>query len=124
MKKIKRYLINMVSDRLGLVITRKYQVNRRIMDHVRSLSYAVCKAEGLSIPENSHRPALLAELIGTSVSEGLFIAHHLHAALRAEGDVCEFGVAQGATSALMANEISGSGRCLWLYDSFEVCLSG
>jgi len=33
--------------------------------------------------------------------------------------VCEFGVAQGATSALIANEIRNSGKSLWLFDSFK-----
>ena len=36
------------------------------------------------------------------------------------GDICEFGVAQGTTSALMSNEIKGlKERNLWLFDSFE-----
>jgi O-methyltransferase len=32
--------------------------------------------------------------------------------------VCEFGVAQGATSALLANEIRDTAKTLWLFDSF------
>ncbi len=35
------------------------------------------------------------------------------------GDVCEFGVAQGETSALIANEILHSSKMLHLFDSFE-----
>lgn len=34
------------------------------------------------------------------------------------GDVCEFGVAQGETSALIASEISNSSKVLHLFDSF------
>lgn len=36
-----------------------------------------------------------------------------------EGDVCEFGVAQGELSALLANEIMDSPKRLHLFDSFE-----
>jgi hypothetical protein len=44
-----------------------------------------------------------------------------HKSLRVSGAVCEFGVAQGATSALIANELlhHAPDRTLWLYDSFE-----
>jgi O-methyltransferase len=35
------------------------------------------------------------------------------------GDICEFGVAQGATSALLAYEIKDTDKKIWLFDSFE-----
>jgi hypothetical protein len=38
--------------------------------------------------------------------------------LKLPGDVCEFGIAQGATSALLANEIRDTDKLLWLFDSF------
>jgi hypothetical protein len=63
--------------------------------------------------------ALLAELIGTSPSEGMYLLDELHRALPAVGDVCEFGVAQGATSALLAGELTATSKKLWLYDSFK-----
>jgi cephalosporin hydroxylase len=43
----------------------------------------------------------------------------LNKSLKIEGDVCEFGVAQGATSALLANEIRATEKKLWLFDSFQ-----
>src|SRR5690606_31834359 len=49
----------------------------------------------------------------------MYMLGERHAAIREPGDVCEFGVAQGATSALLANEIRGTTKQLWLYDSFE-----
>ncbi len=61
----------------------------------------------------------LAQLIGTTVGEALYIAHALQQALPHGGDVCEFGVAQGATSRLLAREIAATDRKLWLFDSFE-----
>ncbi len=65
------------------------------------------------------RVELLSRLLGTKTSEAIYICYHLQQALAGEGDVCEFGVAQGATSALLANEIRDTGRSLWLYDSFQ-----
>ena len=60
-----------------------------------------------------------AKLLGTSVGEAVYILHHLQRSLELEGDICEFGVAQGATSALLAKEILGTSKELWLFDSFE-----
>lgn len=62
---------------------------------------------------------LLGGLMGTSTSEALYIAAYLAKSLEVGGDVCEFGVAQGATSALLAHEIKPTDRNLWLFDSFE-----
>jgi len=49
----------------------------------------------------------------------MWVLAHLHQSLSLGGDVCEFGVAQGATSALLANEIRGTSKLLWLFDSFK-----
>ncbi|MBL8839871.1 MAG: hypothetical protein JNL66_26680 [Alphaproteobacteria bacterium] len=65
------------------------------------------------------RAAMLTSLIGTSVSEALYILYYLQQAMKVPGDICEFGVAQGATSRLMACEIINTDRKLWLFDSFE-----
>jgi O-methyltransferase len=70
------------------------------------------------VPEQSGRPELLARLLGTGIAEAMYLLAELHAALPDAGDVCEFGVAQGATSALLANEIRATTKKLWLYDSF------
>jgi O-methyltransferase len=65
------------------------------------------------------RAELLYELIGTSIGEGVYIIHHLHEAMGHPGDICEFGVAQGATSRLLASEmLFAPERKLWLFDSF------
>lgn len=70
------------------------------------------------LPDCAGRDALLAKLLGTSISEATYVLAALHQALRVPGDVVEFGIAQGATSALLANELRNTGRTLWLYDSF------
>jgi len=67
-----------------------------------------------------NRKETLYDLIGTSIGEALYIIQHLHLALKIPGDICEFGVAQGATSKLLAEEIfEHHERKLWLFDSFS-----
>ena len=61
---------------------------------------------------------MVAALRGTEPAEGWFLLARLRAALSVPGDVCEFGVAQGLTSAMFAGELLSSSRHLWLYDSF------
>jgi len=69
---------------------------------------------------NEVRPKLLARLAGTPPSEAYFIVQALAQCKNLDGDVCEFGVAQGETSALIANEIAlSSNKILHLFDSFE-----
>jgi len=64
---------------------------------------------------------LLADLAGTPALQALFILDSLNRTRSVAGDVCEFGVAQGKTSALLAATLRqhGDSRRLWLYDSFE-----
>ena len=71
------------------------------------------------LPQSSGRRELMIQLLGTQISEALHLVGHLNRCLQLKGDVCEFGIAQGATSALIANEIRGSDKSLWLFDSFE-----
>lgn len=71
------------------------------------------------LPAREGRHIELSNLIGTTVTEALYIVNYLHKSLRNAGDVCEFGVAQGATSALLSQELADKGRKLWLFDSFE-----
>jgi len=65
------------------------------------------------------RASFLSQLIGTSLVEALYLLNELSQALSLDGDVCEFGIAQGATSALIGNEIRNTSKTLWLFDSFE-----
>lgn len=71
------------------------------------------------LPLREGRHIELSNLIGTNVIEALHVVYYLHKSLKNAGDVCEFGVAQGATSALLSQEIAQAGRKLWLFDSFE-----
>ena len=74
---------------------------------------------GSLITANESRSKLLARLQGTPPSEAYFIVQALSKCNDISGDVCEFGVAQGETSALIANEIQSSNKVLHLFDSFE-----
>src|SRR5437870_8791466 len=62
---------------------------------------------------------LINQLYGTGISEALYLIHYLRPALALEGDVCEFGTAEGATSALLAHEIIATNKNLWLFDTFR-----
>lgn len=71
------------------------------------------------IPTDSIRASLTTRLLGTSPSEAYFIIEAIARTKMIPGDVCEFGVAQGETSALIANEIQGTHKKFHLFDSFE-----
>ncbi|HET7536552.1 MAG TPA: TylF/MycF/NovP-related O-methyltransferase [Candidatus Didemnitutus sp.] len=71
------------------------------------------------LPPRKGRIQQLSKLIGTPVTEAMYIVALLSLSMPADGDVCEFGVAQGATSALLANEILETQKELWLFDSFQ-----
>ncbi len=62
---------------------------------------------------------LLIDLKGTSLVEGLNITNSLLEILSLEGDVCEFGVAQGKTSKLIGYIIKNTDKKFFLFDSFE-----
>ncbi|HKZ15989.1 MAG TPA: TylF/MycF/NovP-related O-methyltransferase [Geobacteraceae bacterium] len=85
-----------------------------------SQTYEQClnKSENL-IAASEIRPKLLARLLGTLPSEAYFIVQALSKCKDLNGDICEFGVAQGETSALIANEILSSNKILHLFDSFK-----
>lgn len=77
------------------------------------------RASGTKLPENESRYQLLAKLQGTPPTEAYSILEALAKCINLQGDVCEFGVAEGDTSALIANEIMHSNKRLHLFDSFE-----
>lgn len=71
------------------------------------------------IKHDSKRLELMGNLLGTEISEALYIVYYLGKSIQLPGVICEFGVAQGTTSALMANEIIDTDKSLWLFDSFK-----
>jgi O-methyltransferase len=65
------------------------------------------------------RSEFMAYLQGTRRWEAFYLLAYLHRALQQEGDVCELGVAQGYTSALIASEIKHTNKRFNLFDSFQ-----
>jgi len=70
-------------------------------------------------PFNDKRISLLFNLEGTGIGEAIYLVRYLHQSLKLDGDICEFGVAQGKTSALLAHEIKDTDKNIWLFDSFK-----
>jgi hypothetical protein len=77
------------------------------------------QASGTEFSQNEGRYRLLAKLQGTPPTEAYSILEALTRCQSLDGDVCEFGVAEGDTSALIANEIIATDKKLHLFDSFE-----
>jgi hypothetical protein len=101
-------------------ITNPTLLHEKYQTLIKETIFLFEKHDGYQLPNNPKRVKLLSKLLGTNISEGLSIISCLNKALSKPGDVCEFGVAQGTTSALMANEINGlKDKNLWLFDSFE-----
>lgn len=70
-------------------------------------------------PIDRHAASLLARLEGITVSQGLLLLDHMSLTAAVAGDVCEFGCASGATSALLGEFLRGSNKKLWIFDSFQ-----
>lgn len=73
----------------------------------------------MELTEDVQALELIFQLLGTGYAEAIFIRYYLGKCADIKGDVCEFGIAQGATSAMIANDIRKTDKNLWLFDSFE-----
>jgi len=122
-----KYLVNQTLGRFGYRLIREnpdspYVRWQNFVDLARSYEYRLNTsgpAGEPSIAERQGRFRLLSDLAGTPPGEAYEIIRLLAATAAVTGDVCEFGVAQGFTSALIANEIRDSPKTLHLFDSFE-----
>lgn len=121
-------LINRFLEPLDIAVTSAgaLATHRTLSWTARRYSTLVTEVEALlrevtfpDLPSRGGRAKLLAEHDGTSVIEAMYLLDRLHRALPLDGDVCEFGVARGASSVLIANELIESDKRLWLFDSFE-----
>ena len=98
----------------------KLIAKREYLESIRGTELLYKKTLFKNLPiSNNFRVSLISGLVGTGIHEAFYILNYLHQSLKMEGDVCEFGVAQGATSTLLANEISKTDKNLWLFDSFR-----
>ncbi|MDD5449077.1 MAG: macrocin O-methyltransferase [Candidatus Omnitrophica bacterium] len=126
MKKIIKKIITTLLKPAGLKLCRidaynkaRLEQNLKYAGLVEEFSGFLNEAIFKELPHREGRIELMAKLLGVGVSEAMYIISYLHKALGVEGDICEFGVAQGATSALLANEIRPTHKNLWLFDSFK-----
>lgn len=101
--------------------TEELAAQRRYQGAVRQLHDAYACLFAPALRARLGRVELLCQLRGTDVAEAMVLLYHLQESMGSgDGDICEMGVAQGATSALIANEIvDDASRRLWLYDSFQ-----
>lgn len=122
MKAILKKLINGALRPLDLEVRRFEPLRVDPKKYLRAIEELLgCYAQlGVAdLPPSKRRVELMARLHGTQVSEAVYLLKYLHESLAIEGGVCEFGVAAGATSALMANELRETNKDLWLFDSFQ-----
>jgi len=71
------------------------------------------------LDKNPLRTLLLTHLKGTPPSEAYYLIKSLLKTKNVDGDICEFGVAQGETSALIASEILSGNKKFHIFDSFQ-----
>lgn len=121
-KSITRRVINGLLSPLGLEVRRVD--SPRLFPEV--YGYAIAELMGAfealgfsPLPYNERRMSLMRELMGAKISESIYLLHYLRQGFEIEGDVCEFGVGAGTTSALIANEMRDTDKNLWLFDSFQ-----
>jgi O-methyltransferase len=121
LKAVARKFVDRVLGSLGFEIIRKEynSYNFKYTTLIRELDGCFRAVIFPGLPPCPGRDRLIAGLVGTYPSEAMYVVNFLHRSLPLEGDVCEFGIAQGATSALLANEIRGTQKTLWLFDSFQ-----
>lgn len=93
-------------------------LNNNFKEICNAYEYCFSKFFG-EITQNPERLNILKRLSGTGPAEAYFIIYYLEKTKYLNGDICEFGIAQGETSSLLASEIKSTTKKLHLFDSFE-----
>ncbi len=112
-----KFLIKKVLDYLA---NRKNKDNQDLKELVTYLVKSYTKNH-LNLEKNDIEKIvqIIRELKGTSLVESLKILQSINETQNLKGDICEFGVAQGKTSKLMAYLIKDTEKKIYLYDSFK-----
>jgi O-methyltransferase len=122
---MKRF-IQGILDKLGYEIIKRdsglpsrQTLNSNLYSLITAYEQLFKQVENININENALRNSLIARGRGTRPPEAFEIIKALVQTRNIEGDICEFGVAQGETSALIANEIRETKKIFHLFDSFQ-----
>lgn len=116
MKKIIQFCLG----KLGYEIRKKLNVDPKLIEAVREIEGLYRLLIFTDLPSSDeNRLYLMSRLKNISVGEALYIINYLRKSTVIKGDICEFGVAGGRTSALLAYEILNSSKRIWLFDSFK-----
>lgn len=122
MRKLIRKTVNSLIAPTGLEIRRKLgpTVSREALrSAIQELHDGYIDKVFPALPQVAGRIDRLVEAVGLTATNALYLLDCLHKSLQQPGDVCEFGVCTGTTSALIANELRDTERNLWLFDSFQ-----
>jgi len=101
-------IINLILNKFGYKIISMQEMEDeyiQIYMELEAAYNALLFKDAPSPISDKSRYILTSKLTGTEPTESIYLVNYLHRSLKLDGDVCEFGVAQGATSALIANEI-------------------
>ena len=120
--KIIKNVVRRVFAHLGFQIVRIEKTRVQYESFVNLAKFAEYKLKpnkDLCLPDKASRYEFLAKLQGTPPTEAYHILYALEECKDLDGDVCEFGVAEGDTSALIANEMLDGEKAFHIFDSFE-----
>lgn len=82
---------------------------------VKGYEYLFNLSFNTSLSQDPTRTLLLLRMFGTPTPEAYFLISSLIETEGIQGDVCEFGITQGSTSALIAHEIKDTTKkCIYL----------
>lgn len=122
MKEFIKKIVNKILSYKGLMLVKNYELEHRQAKYIESIEQIESffhEKIFSDIDTSNYEKILLSQLYGTSLCEAYYIIHFLRRSLKLSGDLCEFGVANGSTSALLAYEIKKLKKSLWLFDSFK-----
>lgn len=117
---------------LGLFVAKSSKINNEVLerqsDKIRNLLKLIKESfELFRVKEfprvdsklSDKEVLLISELLGTTIYEAFYLKIYFEKTLIVKGHICEFGVAQGRTSALLAYLTRNLDKKLWLFDSFQ-----
>lgn len=123
MRRMIKRAVNYLLNAFGIEMSRAGAAavkDAKIFDATREAVNLYCETTVSSLPPlNDIQIELLVERCGTTIGEALYILEGIHKTKHLPGHICEFGIAQGATSVQMAYMILNTDKHLYLLDSFE-----